>query len=146
MWQLIIDCVDMLWVPNTSIFPLQYWNVRCVACETLTVFANDDEHVPEYAVHQDDKTELEMIGVADISKMQRRRAYGELESRNERQIKITSAAQDVATEKNCSLRVLVTKFAMRIWRMEHQQYSHGVTNESAESNGLLINCLSISYK
>ena len=59
---------------------LQSWNVRCVACETLTVFASNDENVPQYAVHQDDKTELEMIGEADLSKTQRRRAYGELES------------------------------------------------------------------
>ena len=83
------------------------------------MFASDDEHVPEYAVHQNDKTELEMIGVTDVSKIQRRHAYGELESRKERLIKITSAAQDIATENNCSLRMLVTNFAMRIWRMEH---------------------------
>ena len=63
------------------------------------MFVSDDDHVPEYAVHQDNKTELEMIGVADERNKQRRCACRLLEPRKERLRELTSAAQDIATEK-----------------------------------------------
>ena len=40
------------------------------------MLVSDDEDVPEYAVHRDGKPELEMIGTADVSELQRRCAYG----------------------------------------------------------------------
>ena len=57
------------------------------------MLASDDEDVPEYAVHQDDKPELDMIGVADESQIRRGRAYSELEARKERLKAVTTFLQ-----------------------------------------------------
>ena len=63
------------------------------------MFASDDEEVPEYDVHQDDEPELEMIGVTDVIKMKRRRAYGELEAWKEPLMKSLLQYEIFATEK-----------------------------------------------
>ena len=44
------------------------------------MFTSDDKDDPEYAAHQDDKTELEIVGAGDESKIQRRRAYSDTEA------------------------------------------------------------------
>ena len=111
-----------------------------------TVFTSDDEDVLEYLVHQDDKPESEMIGIANGRKIQHMRAYSELEARKERHRKVTSAAKDIATEKE-----LLAKGAR--YKVRDADMENGTTaifkwhsNESAESNGLLINWLSVRYK
>ena len=96
------------------------------------MFASDNQDVLEYLVHHDNEPELQMISVADESKIHRSRAYGEYEARKERLRKVSS----LPLKRNRSVRVLVTKFAMRICRMERRQISNGGSNENAESNGL----------
>ena len=64
------------------------------------MFPSDDEDVSEYAVRKDGKTELEMISIAGVSKMQRKRVNEELDPRKKTLLlKITSPTQDIATEE-----------------------------------------------
>ena len=74
------------------------------------VLASDDGYVPEYLVNHDNKPELQMIDAADNSKIPRRRVFGELEALKERLWKVAS----LPLKRNCSVRVLVTNFAMQI--------------------------------
>ena len=70
------------------------------ACGKHTVYVSDDDDVREFVVPKnDDKPELDMTGVAKESVKKRKSAYAELEARKERLRKLTSAAQDIATEK-----------------------------------------------
>ena len=56
------------------------------------MLASDDLDVPEYTVIEDDKPDLEMIGLAD-------ERYAESEAGKERRRKINCAVQDIDVEK-----------------------------------------------